>query len=133
MNGNKTEEYKIWLEKAEDDLKWTQSNLKEEIYYGACFTAQQAVEKVLKAYLLYKKGRFDKVHDLITLLDDCVVYDQDFTEYRTRIAKLSFYYMQTRYPDISEIDKFTREEAEEALEVATEFIEFVSSRIENSN
>lgn len=28
MNGVKIEEYKIWLEKAEDDLKWTQSNLK---------------------------------------------------------------------------------------------------------
>lgn len=129
MKGTKLKEYKIWLEKANDDLKWTKANLKEEVYYGACFTAQQAVEKALKAYLLYKQGRFDKVHDLKTLLDNCATYDQDFTQYQTRIVKLSFYYMQTRYPDISEIDKFTEEEAKQALAVATEFIEFATNKI----
>lgn len=128
MSGTKNE-YKTWLEKAEDDLKWTESNLKEEVFYGACFTAQQSIEKALKAYLLYKQGRFDKVHDLKTLLDACAVYDSDFKQYQTQIVKLSFYYMQTRYPDISEIDKFTQEEAEEAFQTAKEFIEFVSGKL----
>ncbi len=43
---------RIWLSKALDDLRWTEANIRESIYYGACFTAQQAVEKALKAYLL---------------------------------------------------------------------------------
>ena len=42
---NNKSAYKIWLSKARDDLKWTEANLREEVYYGACFTAQQATDK----------------------------------------------------------------------------------------
>ena len=124
-------EYLVWLEKARDDLNWTKANLREEIYYGACFTAQQAAEKTLKAFLLLKNGRFDKVHDLVKLLDDCILHQKDFGKFREVVAKLSFYYTQSRYPDISEVDKFTKEEAEEALEVAEKLVEFVSSEIKD--
>lgn len=126
---SKTKEFNKWLERAEDDLKWTESNLKEKVYYGACFTAQQSVEKALKAYLIYKQGRFDKIHDLTKLIDDCIKYERDFTEYRKEITKLSFYYVQTRYPDISEVDRFTQEEAEEAYEIAKELVDFVERKI----
>lgn len=126
---NKTKEYKIWLDRAFDDLKWTKSNLREKVFYGACFTAQQAVEKALKAYLIYKQGRFDKIHDLTKLVDNCRHYDKDFADYRKEITKISFYYVQTRYPDISEVDRFTQKEAEEAFEIAKDVIDFVERKI----
>ena len=129
MSKSEKKEYEIWLNKALDDILWTESNLKEKIYYGACFTAQQSVEKSLKAYLLYKQGRFDKIHDLVELIDNCLKHDKNFRSYRKRIAKLSFYYIQSRYPDISEIDRFTKEEAEEALEIAKTVVDFVSRKI----
>ena len=38
--------YKKWLNYAQDDLSWTEANIKEQIWYGACFTAQQAAEVI---------------------------------------------------------------------------------------
>lgn len=129
MKKTDIKEYHIWVNKARDDIKWTEANIREEIYYGACFTAQQSVEKILKAYLIYKKGKFDKVHDLIKLIDECTGIDVSFKNYRERIAKLSFYYVQSRYPDISEIDIFSKDEAESALAIAKEIVEFTSAKI----
>lgn len=40
---------KKWIGYAANDLSWTKSNLNEQVWYGACFTAQQATEKALKA------------------------------------------------------------------------------------
>lgn len=123
------QEYDLWLEKAEDDLHWTKANIREKIYYGACFTAQQAVEKALKAYLIFKKGKFDKVHDLVKLLETCSEFDKEFTRYKKEIAKLTFYYVQARYPDIGDIDVFTKIDADEALETAETIITIVTEKL----
>lgn len=48
------EEYKRWIGKAQDDLRWTKHNLNGAVYYGACFTAQQSAEKAFKGYLNFK-------------------------------------------------------------------------------
>lgn len=129
MSGNIIMEYKLWLNRAEDDILWTKSNIKEGIYYGACFTAQQAVEKALKAYLLYQEGRFDKVHDLVKLIDECIVFETQFQLYREKVAKLSVYYVQTRYPDISELDRFSKSDAQEAYASANEIVAFVRNKV----
>ena len=124
-------EYKIWLDKASDDLNWTKSNIKQKVYYGACFTAQQSAEKALKAFLLFKKGRFEKVHDLVKLLNTCATNNKEFIRFKTKVAKLSFYYIQSRYPDISELDIFTAAQAQEAYEIAENIFQFVSEKIRN--
>lgn len=54
------EEYRLWLKKARNDLRWTKHNLETKEYSGACFSAQQAAEKSLKAYLLFKGKPFAK-------------------------------------------------------------------------
>jgi len=41
------EEYKDWIKKAKDDLNWTKHNIESKIYYGACFTSQQAAERIV--------------------------------------------------------------------------------------
>lgn len=128
MKANK-KEYQIWLDKSLDDLLWTKSNIKEKVYYGACFTAQQSVEKALKAFLLFKHGSFGKIHDLVKLVDECSVINKDFKQYRSNVAKLTYYYVQSRYPDLTEIDIFTQEDADEALKIAEEMWEFISIRI----
>lgn len=45
------DEAKKWFNIAEEDLLWAKASLKEGIWRGACFAAQQASEKSLKAYL----------------------------------------------------------------------------------
>lgn len=59
-----------WLVKSKDDLLWSKAGLKEEIFYGACFSAQQAGEKALKAYLLFKSVEPRRIHDLSGLLEE---------------------------------------------------------------
>lgn len=123
------EEFKTWLDKAEDDLKWTKHNLDGEIYYGACFTSQQAVEKALKGFLLFKGQKLRKVHDLLALFEDCIGVDSSFEEFRPEIEVLSRYYITTRYPIYEDLVIFSKRDAEEAYEQAEKIIEFIRQKL----
>ena len=125
----KNKEYLLWWQKALDDLKWTEANIREKIYYGACFTAQQSTEKALKAYLIFKKGRFGKIHDLVSLLGYCSRINRNFISFRKDVAKISHYYVQSRYPDIGDLNPFSGADAQEAFEIASEMIEFIRKQI----
>lgn len=124
------EESKIWLDKAKDDLLWTQHNLEAGVYYGACFTAQQAAEKALKAYLIYKEGRFDKIHDLVELLNRCFEIDKDFLSMKEKASRLSYYYIHTRYPDIFDLDRYSKDDALQALSESGEIVNLVGKKMQ---
>ena len=72
------EEIANWLKKAEHDLNAVKSSIKTKNYDWACFQAQQAAEKALKALFIKKYKRLWKIHDLVKLLNDCAEYDQNF-------------------------------------------------------
>lgn len=121
--------YKTWLEKARDDLNWTNHNLEGKVWYGACFTSQQAVEKALKAYLIFNKKPLRKIHDLRALLKDCVSLDKSFSSFKKYAASLTAYYVETRYAIFEEFQKFSEKQAREAYESAKKIIEFVEKKI----
>jgi len=121
--------YTKWLDFASDDLSWTKANLKEKVWYGACFTAQQAGEKALKAYLISKERDIKKIHDLRAILEECIEIDQSFEHLREECATLNTYYAPTRYPDIAEFIHFTEERAEEAYIMADMIVEFVKNKL----
>ncbi len=60
-----------WLEKAEEDLKAGEALLVADppFLYPACFHAQQAAEKYLKAFLTWEQIEFPKTHMIEKLLD----------------------------------------------------------------
>lgn len=93
-----------WLNKAHNDILWTESSLKGDIYYGACFSAQQSVEKSLKAYLLSRRKIVRKVHDIGALLEECRHQDPSFRLLRDLVLPLVDYYVQTRYPDVGDLE-----------------------------
>lgn len=118
-----------WLGKASDDFLWTKANLKEGVYYGACFTAQQTAEKALKAFL-YLKGKIPhKIHDLGALVEECINIDKSFESLHEIVLPLVDYYTQTRYPDVGELINYTKEKAEDALARAKEVLEFVRKKL----
>lgn len=117
-----------WLTQAKNDLKWTKANITQKIYYGACFTAQQAAEKALKAFLI-SKGKRIRVHDLGAILQQCKKFDLSFEKLRQATATLTDYYLETRYPDISEFIDYNYAQAKEALESASEILEFVETKL----
>lgn len=119
-----------WLKRAKDDLRWTEANLKEKVYYGACFTAQQAVEKALKAFLLSQGKEARKIHDIAALLEECGQIDAEFSEMREIILPLVDYYVPTRYPDMTEfMDYDTEEKANDALNRARKLLEFAERKL----
>lgn len=118
-----------WLIQAKDDLAWTEANIREKIWYGACFTAQQTAEKSLKAYLASKGEKIRKIHDLVALLEECAALDKGFDQLREICAVLTDYYVPVRYPDVGDLGGLTEKEAGEALELAERIVKFVEEKL----
>lgn len=120
---------KKWIGYATNDLSWTKSNLNEQVWYGACFTAQQAAEKALKAYLISKGKVIKKIHDLRVLLEKCRNIDPEFEDLREQCNTLNAFYTPARYPDIGEYVDFTEEKAQESYQFAKEIVKFVTEKL----
>ncbi|MEK7111049.1 MAG: HEPN domain-containing protein [Patescibacteria group bacterium] len=125
---NQLNNWKNWLEKAKDDLRWISASLKDNIYYGACFAAQQASEKAIKAYLLFKGKTPRRIHDLSALLEDCIELEKDFKQLIDQAATLSGYYVEARYPDVGDFMGYSKEQGNEALQFAETIVSFIISK-----
>lgn len=128
MNNN-LNEAKRWLDQARYDLKSAKWNIEGEFYADACFKAQQACEKVLKAFCYFKGERSVLGHSTRDLLSRCLKYNTDFNRYMKNCKRLDKFYITARYPDglPSGIPQeyFEKEEAEEAINLANEVIKFI--------
>ena len=118
-----------WLIKAGNDLKVAENEIKlssEDMVTDAiCFHSQQAVEKYLKAYMVFKKLDFDKTHNLEYLVERCLEKDKDFSQ--INVGDLSFYAVEARYPDDFYIP--TEKEARECLGIARKVKEFIFRKL----
>lgn len=113
-----------WMRKGENDLKTARLVLAAEDgpLDTVCFHAQQLAEKALKALLTHQKIRFSKTHSLQLLLDLLAVADLE--QYRGACIILSGYAIEARYPgDCTDPE---REEAEDAVKMASEIFEAIS-------
>lgn len=132
MNEAKTPRHKIWLDKAEDDLRYAHGNHDMEFYSQVCFLAHQSAEKALKAYLLSNEVRLEKIriHAMPQLVKKCIEYDQEFANLRDISQILNRYYIPTRYPpEAGPLGEFDEQQAEEAIEIAEKILSFVKERI----
>ena len=123
------EDVKLLLKVADEDLEHANEDYKKKKYRYACYFAQQAVEKYLKAYLLYKEGNYPFKHSISYLIKECAEIDEDF-EYLFEIGshKLNKYYTGTRYLPLLDISE---EEAKEAIEIAEKVRNFVLKKLES--
>ena len=91
--------YYKWLEKALSDLQSARILLTwggDEM--AVAFHCQQAIEKALKGYLLFRTGRHFDGHNLTFLCRQATMCDDRFIEYLDESAVLNNYYIETRYP-----------------------------------
>lgn len=91
--------YYKWLDKALCDLQAARILLT----WGGdpalvAFHCQQAIEKALKGYLLFKTGRHFDGHNLTYLCRQAAQLDLAFEEYLDESAALNNLYIETRYP-----------------------------------
>lgn len=113
-----------WLAKAASDLRVArrEAAAPDPATDAACFHCQQAVEKLLKAWLLWCGEAAPRVHNLATLLDLCREHDAAFGALE-RAVELTPYAVEVRYGD--EPVWPTREELAEALAVADDVARLV--------
>ncbi len=109
-----------WVEKAEGDFATLERECrvrKRPNYGGACFHAQQCTEKYLKARLCQAGIEFEKIHDLVALLDDVLVLEPIWEVFRKDLRYLSGFAVAYRYPG----ESATGEDAREALQRCRRF------------
>jgi HEPN domain-containing protein len=114
-----------WLEKADHDLgsaKIIYLHLPDYVDTIA-FHCQQAVEKYLKASLIFYQIDFIRSHDLVYLLELLAVKIEIENSTFKKAFLLSNYAVQIRYPD--KVIKLSREEIESAISISEEFRSFV--------
>ena len=112
------DEIKAWLHKANSDLFAAQILVEHStLALGpAAFHCQQTAEKAFKAFLIFKAVPFDRVHNLVYLLDLCETVEPDFATLHKAAESLTPYAVEIRYPgDSLEI---SLEEAHQALTAA---------------
>ena len=122
--------YEDWLLKARRDLDTAFLNNHHGGYTDTtCYFCHQVTEKALKAYLLAKGLKFlPKIHLLPLLLTMCADKDRDFLQFEEQCKILNEYFIETKYPADMVMD-YTREEAEEAIEMAEKIYEFAEKKI----
>jgi HEPN domain-containing protein len=94
--------FRAWVVKAESDLLNITNNLAAANvpWDTVCFHAQQAAEKLLKAFLAWKERDLLRTHDLVALLAQCVTLDPSLAELENDCRKLTYYAVGSRYPDM---------------------------------
>jgi HEPN domain-containing protein len=87
-----------WTEKAEHDLIAAKLVIEHQplILDIACFHCQQAVEKYLKTFLVFKKEEFPRTHNLDLLLQSCTSHSKDFAT--IDLKNLEDFAVRGRYP-----------------------------------
>jgi HEPN domain-containing protein len=128
MSGS-IKEIELWLSKGDHDLgtaKITYLHIPEYLD-TVTFHCQQAVEKYLKAYLIFLSIPFRFTHDLVYLLDLITQIDLDFHNYYETISELQGYAIEVRYPN--ETIFLSKEKVEKALMIASNVRELVTLKM----
>jgi HEPN domain-containing protein len=128
MRRTKADLVRGWLEKARRDLHTAvnQLNAAEPFADIVCFHAQQAVEKYLKAYLVWQEIEFPRTHALEDLVLLASQKEPDFLGLQEEAASLTPYAVETRYPEFEEP---LLEDARESIEIAKKVAHFVLQRL----
>ncbi|MGQ9778714.1 MAG: HEPN domain-containing protein [Bacillota bacterium] len=121
-----------WLRQAEADLRHANNSLAAGDYEWACFAAQQAAEKAVKA--LFQKLHLDAWGHAVSLLLANLPAEIGVPPALLEKAKiLDKHYLPARYPNGFErgapTDYYTRAEAEAAVAMAGEIIGFCQDRL----
>lgn len=123
MDRNK-EIYNDWILSAEEDLLVTETLLKysPSLVSAIAFHAEQAAEKMIKAYLIKLNIKLIKTHDfdkLLTLIENREEFSANLYELVVVFDKFN---VEVRYPDSESIPN--KEELLEMIECAKKIYSF---------
>jgi HEPN domain-containing protein len=116
-----------WMDQAQGDLEHARADLTHGFYDWACFSAQQAAEKAVKA-VLHRLGLEAWGHSVADLLAELDTHHVIPSELQEAALELDKAYIASRYPDVHQSGsprrRYTRREAERMVGYAGEIVRF---------
>ncbi len=128
-----TERYLVWFKQGGFDLSASRVSLENGYFEWSTFQAVQAVEKSLKAVIVYSGVNPPKIHKLQTLIGICNRVNNEFKNTKFEFRFLESFTFISRYPFLlpgknkTPHEIITKEEADKALVQATDFMQKVSN------
>jgi HEPN domain-containing protein len=126
-------EAKRWFDQGTRDTESAFKVKEQGIYELSCFLAQQAAEKLLKAFLYYQGEAPVVGHSTFFLAKQCQEYDGRFKKVLRACKRLDALYIPTRYPNglVEGVpyEVFDAEDAEQGLKDLEEIKSLVRSSL----
>lgn len=122
----------VWFRQGEFDLQASKLSLDEGFYEWSTFQAVQAVEKSLKAVIVYAGANPPRIHKLQTLMGICNRICPEFKQTKFQFRFLESFTFVSRYPFLlpgrtkTPHEIITKPEAERAYRQAQEFLQKIS-------
>ena len=124
-----------WLKQAKRDLEHARRSREFGDYEWACFAAQQAAEKALKALHL-AQGREVWGHSVLKLVEALPKGPDVPSGLAERAKQLDKHYVPPRYPNSypegAPADFYTESDADEALQAAEEVVRYCEDHLAGS-
>jgi HEPN domain-containing protein len=127
-----------WLAQARADLRAAESSLSADSHEWACFQAQQAAEKALKALWLWHSCD-PWGHSVLKLIDEFpleAIRQVALAGLRPAAKALDKLYVPTRYPnglpELAPFEVYTAEEARTAIESAGGVVRACESQLSSA-
>jgi len=123
-----------WLRQANHDLTIARGHQERADYSDACFMAEQAAQKALKAFLIARGQRAVPLHSVAPLAERCAQLDLDFSAHITPGRILDQYYIPTRYPDALAspavpFESYTQEQGQRAVAAVGALVALVHEKL----
>jgi HEPN domain-containing protein len=121
--------YFDWLYYAAIDLRAAKLLLSDERCYNmVAFHCQQAFEKAVKGYLLYRRHHLYDGHNLPWLCKQAMQEDEHFRDRLPLASLVNHYYIEARYPAdfLLQLDE---ESASELIVSVNDMLTFVNSLV----
>lgn len=124
-----TIKYNEWFIMAQKDIKSAKILFEHDADNEmVCFHCQQAIEKYLKGYLIFKIGELQEGHSLVKLCKKAMVYDKIFSKYLKDLAFVNTFYIETRYPAVDPL-VVSDEDTIECIDIVAEITKDINSLI----
>jgi HEPN domain-containing protein len=114
-----------WISSAQEDLDGIALTSQVPLLANTCYHCGQAVEKMLKAYIIAKTNELTKTHDLVSLVTKCERSSPDFGKLKNTCAEISTF-STIRYPPKKDL---TKQEMEETIKNTHEIVDFTMSKL----
>lgn len=120
-----------WIKYSRQDLQAAKALFETnntDFYRNIGFHCQQSTEKSIKAFLIAKKIKFGKIHDLKLLGEEVVKIEPSIKKLMIRVVGLIPFAVEFRYPESAD-KMITKDEIKSALSLAEEVISTINKFI----